>query len=69
MEWSRSLPVSEQKYTGPKGPFYFLVLVAAGSTVRSLIHVFAADGGAASIAGLDINVAGSTNLIALFGQW
>ncbi len=51
------------------GPFYFLLLATIVGTIRSLIHIFVPDGGAASIAGLDIHIAGGANLIALFGQW
>ena len=44
--------------------FFLLVVV-----VRSAIHLFAPDGGAQSIAGIDTSVAGGSNLIALFHQW
>lgn len=37
--------------------------------VRSCIHLFAADGGANSIAGIDITVEGGDNIIAIFHQW
>ena len=43
----------------------YLVVV----TVRSLIHLFAPDGGAGSIATVDITVEGGSNVVALFGQW
>jgi hypothetical protein len=42
-----------------------LVLVV----VRSCIHVFAQDGGAQRIAGVDTAVAGGDNVIAMFHQW
>ncbi|MEY3455885.1 MAG: hypothetical protein RIR38_147 [Actinomycetota bacterium] len=42
-----------------------LVLVV----VRSCIHVFAQDGGAQRIAGVDTSVAGGGNVIAMFHQW
>ena len=44
--------------------FFLLVVVA-----RSAIHLFAPDGGAQSIAGIDTSVAGGSNIIALFHQW
>lgn len=69
MDWSRYLPKVPGDYQGPAPAFYFLVLIAIISTVRSLIHMFALDGGAHSIAGLAIDVAGGTNLIAIFSQW
>ena len=43
---------------------YMFVMV-----VRSCIHLFAADGGAQSIAGIDTSVAGGNNIIAIFHQW
>ena len=69
MEFSRLLPPVEKEYAGPKVPFYFLVLVAAVSTARSMIHILASDGGANSIAGLAVDGAGGANLVAMFAQW
>ena len=43
---------------------YMLVMV-----VRSCIHLFAPDGGAQSIAGIDTSVEGGNNIIAIFHQW
>jgi len=43
---------------------YILVMV-----VRSCIHLFAVDGGAQSIAGIDTSVEGGDNVIAMFHQW
>jgi hypothetical protein len=37
--------------------------------VRSCIHLFAPDGGANSIAGVDISVDGGDNIVAMFHQW
>ena len=69
MVLSRLLPDVKHQYEGPIGPFYFFVFVAFVSTVRSLIHIFAPDGGAASIAGIDVNVQAGSDIIAIFGQW
>ena len=43
---------------------YMSVMVA-----RSCIHLFASDGGAQSIAGIDVSVEGGNNIIAIFHQW
>ncbi len=43
---------------------YMLVMVA-----RSCVHLFSADGGAQSIAGIDTSVEGGDNIIAIFHQW
>jgi hypothetical protein len=69
MDWTRLFPTIDKDYTGAKIPFYFLILVAIVSTVRSLIHIFASDGGASSIAGIDISVQGGANIVAIFAQW
>lgn len=39
------------------------------AVVRSGIHLFAPDGGAQSIAGIDTSIAGGDNIIAIFHQW
>jgi len=49
--------------------YEFLVIIAVISTIRSLIHIFAKDGGANSIAGLPVDVDGGVNIIAMFAQW
>lgn len=69
MNWSRLLPPIDESYQGPKAPLYFLAFIAILSTARSLVHIFAADGGAGSIAGIDVGVEGGVNIVAMFGQW
>ena len=69
MNGSRFLPPVSAKHTGSRISLYFLVLTATVSTIRSLIHILAPDGGANSIAGLAVDVAGGDNLVALFAQW
>ena len=56
-------------YRGTRFSLWLLVALTAVTSFRSLVHVFAPDGGAGSIAGLDVSVEGGTNLIALFAQW
>ena len=43
---------------------YLLIVV-----IRSCVHLFASDGGANSIAGIDISVEGGDNIVAIFHQW
>ena len=69
MHLSSLFPLIEKDYEGPKASFYFFILIATVSTVRSLIHIFAPDGGANSIAGIAVNVECGANLIAMFAQW
>jgi hypothetical protein len=54
---------------GWKLPFYVFILYAVISTVRSCIHLFSSDGGAASIAGMDLAVAGANGIIFAFALW
>jgi hypothetical protein len=63
------LPKNPTKFEGFRAvrivtAIYLLVMV-----VRSCIHLFAADGGAQSIAGIDTSVEGGDNIIAIFHQW
>ena len=44
-------------------------MLAVISTVRSCIHLLAPDGGAGSIAGMDLTVAGSNNIVFAFALW
>lgn len=54
---------------GSQIPLYVFALLAILSTVRSLIHMFSADGGAGSIAGMDLTVAGAEGIIFAFALW
>lgn len=71
--WRRDLrglfPDPAAGYRGTRFSLWLLVALTAVTVVRSLVHVFAPDGGAGSIAGLDVSGEGGANLIALFGQW
>jgi hypothetical protein len=63
------LPKTNNKYQGLEIAYYFLILTTIVNTLRSLVHMFAADGGAHSIAGINVAVDGGSNIIAIFGQW
>ena len=65
----RSLPAASEEYDGSRIAFYFLVIVAIVGTGRSPVHIFAADGGAHSIAGLAVDVEAGANIVAVFAQW
>ncbi len=63
------LPKVPSTYKGHKSiriitAVYLLVVV-----IRSCVHLFTADGGANSIAGIDVSVEGGDNIIAIFHQW
>lgn len=54
---------------GSKWPFYVFILVATIGVIRSCIHIFAPDGGAGSIAGMDLSVTGASEVIFAFALW
>ena len=54
---------------GSKWPLYLFILVAVIGAVRSCIHIFSPDGGAGSIAGMDMAVTGANEVIFAFALW
>lgn len=54
---------------GSKWPLYLFILVAAIGLVRSCIHIFSPDGGAGSIAGMNLVVTGANEVIFAFALW
>lgn len=63
------LPKDPSSFTGHRA-----IRIASGlflllTIVRSCIHLFSSDGGANSIAGIDISVEGGDNIVAIFHQW
>jgi hypothetical protein len=54
---------------GSKIPFYVFILIAVIGLVRSCIHIFSPDGGAGSIAGMDLTGSGANEVIFAFALW
>lgn len=54
---------------GSPWPARVLAVIAILSTARSCIHLLAPDGGAGSIAGMDLAVAGADGIIFAFALW
>ena len=54
---------------GSKWTLYLFILVAVIGTVRSCIHIFSPDGGAGSIAGMEMAVTGANEVIFAFALW
>lgn len=63
------LPDNPANYAGMDWVIWYTAVFAVITTARSLIHVFLPDGGAQSIAGINIHVEGGRNLVTLFAQW
>jgi hypothetical protein len=62
-------PNNPSRYEGFRIIRLIAVLYMFVMVVRSCIHLFAPDGGAQSIAGIDTSVEGGDNIIAIFHQW
>jgi hypothetical protein len=63
------LPENPKEFRGHPSARWLVILYLTIITARSLIHIFLPDGGASSIATIDITVAGGENIVGLFGQW
>ena len=63
------LPANPATYDGPRLAVWGALAWLCVITVRSCIHLLAPDGGAHSIATIDISVPGGSDIVALFGQW
>jgi len=59
----------DNDYKGSRIAAYVFLLLAIVGTLRSCVHIFAPDGGAGSIAGMDLTVAGANNIIFSFALW
>jgi hypothetical protein len=60
--------VVDNSYYGHKIALWVFISLAPIILIRSIIHLFASDGGAGSIAGLDLSF-GTENIIFAFGLW
>ena len=62
-------PKDTSRYAGFRIIRLITALYLSVMVARSCIHLFAADGGAQSIAGIDTSVEGGNNISAIFHQW
>jgi len=60
---------ADNKIRGAKLPAYVFAVLAVISTVRSCVHIFAPDGGAGSIAGIDLSGSGAPGIVFAFALW
>ncbi|GAB0117175.1 hypothetical protein [Acidisoma sp. 7E03] len=65
----RIFPSDAQAPPRFRWPRYVATLYLLVVVVRSGIHLFKSDGGAHSIATIDIAVPGGADIVAMFGQW
>ncbi|CAM8625271.1 hypothetical protein [Candidatus Planktophila dulcis] len=69
LEIKKVFPKNPSRYEGFRIIRLIAMLYMFVMVVRSCIHLFASDGGAQSIAGIDTSVEGGNNIIAIFHQW
>lgn len=67
--FSAILPDDATTYRGDAWVMKFYVFLFLVMTIRSCVHVFREDGGANSIARIDLDVEGGENVVAIFAQW
>ena len=68
-DFKKLLPNNPTSFEGFRAIRIVTAIFLLVMVVRSCIHLFAADGGAQSIAGIDTSVEGGNNIIAIFHQW
>jgi hypothetical protein len=69
LDIKKVFPKNPSRFEGFRIIRLIAVLYMFVMVVRSCIHLFAPDGGAQSIAGIDTSVEGGDNIIAIFHQW
>ena len=69
LDIKRVFPNNPSKFEGFRIIRLIALLFMFVMVIRSCIHLFAPDGGAQSIAGIDTSVEGGDNIIAIFHQW
>ena len=68
-DFKKLLPNNPTSFEGFRAIRIVTAIFLLVMVVRSCIHLFAADGCAQSIAGIDTSVEGGNNIIAIFHQW
>ena len=68
-DFKKLLPNNPTNFEGFRAIRIVTAIFLLVMVVRSCIHLFAADGGAQSIAGIDTSVEGGNNITAIFHQW
>jgi hypothetical protein len=69
LDIKKVLPRDPSVYNGHRSIRIITALYLLIVVIRSCVHLFASDGGANSIAGIDVSAEGGDNIIAIFHQW
>jgi len=59
----------DNSFRGNRIAVIVFALITVFTLVRSCIHIFAPDGGASSVAGINTSVEGGSNVISMFALW
>lgn len=59
----------DNTYSGSMLAFYVFIMLTVMTTFRSLAHILLPDGGAKSIATIDVDVEGGDAIVAMFAYW
>ena len=59
----------DNSFRGNRIAVVVFALITVFTLARSCIHIFAPDGGASSIAGINTSVEGGSNIISMFALW
>ena len=59
----------DNTYSGNMLAFYVFIMLTVMTTFRSLAHILLPDGGAESIASIDVDVEGGDAIVAMFAYW
>ncbi len=59
----------DNSFRGNRIAVVVFALITVFTLVRSCIHIFAPDGGASTIAGINTSVEGGSNIISMFALW
>lgn len=68
-DFNKVFPDAPAVFDGSSVVRIVLALLLIVMVVRSCIHLFASDGGAHRIGGVDTSVEGGNNIVAMFHQW
>jgi len=59
----------DNNFQGYKNAAIFFLLITIFTIMRSCIHILAPDGGAGSIAGINVSVAGGSDIVSMSAFW
>ena len=69
-KWNELLPTQvNNEFTGFKFTLYIFYIITGMTIIRSMIHILFPDGGAGTIASINVSVEGGQIIISIFAFW